>query len=175
MNRIASLAGLGVAIAMSGALSAATPAVAGPAEVAYLQSYIGNWRGQGQLTGGDQNENFTCRVTVTQGNQGKINYAGRCAVAGLNLSVAGTIAYIDANNRYEAAMSSNATFSGVAIGRKQGDGVVFDLRERDRTEQGDMTITAQVSLGNGTIGLGFNYLMHDSGSTMNANVSFSRQ
>lgn len=164
------------AIAISISAFAAGPAAAGDAEIAYLQSYVGGWTGEGKLTGTDREEAFTCRVDVSRGNQGKINYAGRCAVAGLNLSVAGTIAYVDASRRYEAAMSSNATFSGVAVGQKRGDRVVFDLKERDTTDDGaDMTVTAQVSLGTDTIGLGFNYLMHETGDTMDASVDFSRR
>ncbi len=166
-----------VALAIAGSsFAGSAPVVAGEAEIAYLKSYVGNWRGQGRLTGGEQPEDFACRVQVTPGNEGRINYAGRCAVAGLNLSVAGTIAYMDAAGRYEAAMSSNATFSGTAIGQKRGDGVVFNLEERGASNEGaPMTISAQVSLGINTIGLGFKYTMVDSGDTMDAAVSFARQ
>jgi hypothetical protein len=153
----------------------AAPAFAGPKEIEYLQSYVGSWKGSGEVKGGEDAEKFSCRVNVTPGNGGKINYAGRCAVSGLNLSVAGTIAYIDARNRYEAAMTSNATFSGTAVGRKQGGGIVFDLKERNTDKEGnDMTIQSQVSLLNNAIGLKFTVIFNDSGDRSNASVTFAR-
>lgn len=155
-------------------LSSAVPAFAGPTENAFLESYIGNWKGDGLLTGGDEDESFVCRVNVTAGREGKINYAGRCTVAGLNLTVAGTIAYIEESKRYEAAMTSNATFSGLAIGRKQGTKVIFDLRERDVHEGADMTITSQVALDDNAIGLSFKYVMTEDQSSMQAAVKFAR-
>jgi hypothetical protein len=153
---------------------AASPAYAGPTESAFLESYIGNWKGDGLLTGGEEDEAFNCRVSVTKGREGKINYTGRCSVAGLNLTVAGTIAYIEESKRYEAAMTSNATFTGLAIGRKQGTRVVFDLRERDVHDGDDMTITSRVSLEKDTIGLSFKYVMEDDGFSMDAAVKFAR-
>lgn len=155
-------------------VSAAAPAYAGPTESALLESYVGNWRGEGVLTGGEADESFNCRVQVTKGREGKINYSGRCTVAGLNLTVAGTIAYIEASKRYEAAMTSNATFTGIAVGRKQGNRLVFDLRERDVHEGADMTITSQVSLDEDAIGLSFKYVMEADGYSMDAAVKFAR-
>jgi hypothetical protein len=152
----------------------AAPALAGPTESAFLESYVGNWKGDGLLTGGDEDEAFNCRVQVTKGREGKINYAGRCSVAGLNLTVAGTIAYIEQSSRYEAAMTSNATFTGIAVGRKQGARVVFDLKERDVHEGDDMTISSQVSLDKEAIGLSFKYVMEEDGSSMSAAVKFAR-
>jgi hypothetical protein len=51
----------------------------------------------------------------------------------MNLSVSGTIAYSDQNRRYEAAMSSNAGFTGMAVGQERGGQIVFDLSQRRRT------------------------------------------
>ena len=60
-----------------------TPALAGPAEVALLSNYIGEWSGAGVLQGGDTPEPFTCRLTIDKGNQAKINYAGRCTLVNM--------------------------------------------------------------------------------------------
>jgi opacity protein-like surface antigen len=152
----------------------AVPVQAAQADVDLLQSYAGNWTGRGVLTGA-QSDTVNCRLSVSKGNQGKINYSGRCAISGSNLTVAGTIAYIDAAGRYEAAMTSNASFSGLAIGRQQGDGLVFDLRERNADETGNnMTITAQIVLQNDRINVDFNVVSNDSGETIRAAVPFSR-
>jgi len=163
------------ALALALPLAAApAAALAGPAEDAFLESYVGSWRGAGSLEGSDgSTEAFTCRVTVTKGRAGKINYAGRCSVSRLNLSVAGTIAYVPANRRYEAAMSSNATFAGTAIGRREGELVVFDLREKEQDAEGrDMEVTAQVSLGGPAIGMGFAFVSATGRS--DATVDFAR-
>ncbi len=55
----------------------ASPAVAGPADVELLKSYIGEWRGRGTLVGA-ATETVVCRLSLSQGNQDKVNYNGRC-------------------------------------------------------------------------------------------------
>ncbi|KRA42656.1 hypothetical protein [Devosia sp. Root635] len=164
------------ALAMAGLLAAAgvAPAFAAPADVALLQSYIGEWRGTGVLIGANT-ETVRCRMSLTQGNDQKVNYNGRCALAGTQLSVAGTMAYIEANRRFEAAMSSNATFTGVAIGQKRGGGLVFNLRERDKDEEGkDLSISAQISLKNDAIEVTFEVVYVESGDSLRAEVPFTR-
>ena len=112
---------------------------------------------------------------LTQGNQEKINYSGRCTLAGTQLSVAGTMAYVEANKRFEAAMSSNATFTGIAVGQKRGGGLIFNLRERDEDEEGkDLTITAQISLREEAIEVVFEVVYVESGDSLRAEVPFSR-
>lgn len=167
--RAAALAGL----LLSG-LASLTTASAAPADVALLKSYIGEWRGRGVVIGANE-ESVVCRLSLTEGNQDKVNYNGRCALAGTNLSVAGTIAYIDASRRYEAAMTSNATFTGIAVGQKRGSGLVFNLRERDQDEEGkDLNITAQIQLNNNDIQVTFEVVYVESGDSLRAEVPFSR-
>ena len=150
------------------------PALAGPDEVALLQSYLGDWRGRGVLIGADS-ETVVCRLSLTQGNQDKVNYNGRCTLAGTQLSVAGTVAYIEANKRYEAAMTTNATFNGIAIGQKRGNGLVFNLRERDEDETGkDINITSQITLKPDAIGVVFEIVYVESGDNLRAEVPFTR-
>lgn len=169
LSRSTLLAGM---VMLGGA--ATTPALAGPAEVALLKSYIGEWRGRGVLVGANQ-ETIVCRLSLTQGNQDKVNYNGRCSLAGTQLSVAGTMAYIEASRRYEAAMSSNAMFTGVAVGQKRGSGLVFNLRERDKDEEGkDLNITAQISLGQEAIQVAFEVVYVESGDNLRAEVPFTR-
>jgi len=153
---------------------AVAPAYAGPAEVALLKSYIGEWRGRGTLVGA-ATESVVCRLSLTQGNQDKINYSGRCTLAGTNLSVAGTIAYVDASRRYEAAMTSNATFSGIAVGQKRGGGLVFNLRERTPDEEGkEMNISSQIALNDDSMSVSFEVVYVESGDSLTAQVPFTR-
>jgi hypothetical protein len=147
---------------------------AAPADVALLKSYIGEWRGRGVVIGASE-ESVVCRLSLTEGNGDKVNYNGRCALAGTNLSVAGTIAYIDASRRYEAAMTSNATFTGIAVGQKRGSGLIFNLRERDQDEEGkDLNISAQIQLNNNDIQVSFEVVYVESGDSLRAEVPFSR-
>ena len=101
------------------------PAQAGPTEVALLSSYIGEWSGAGVLEGGKEPQPFRCRLTIDKGNQAKINYAGRCTLVNMNLSVSGTIAYDDETRSYQAIMGSNAGFTGTApfpdVGTEESD------------------------------------------------------
>lgn len=169
LSRVIALAGL---LVSAGAASA--PAFAAPADVALLQSYLGDWRGRGVLIGANT-ETVVCRLALTQGNQDKVNYNGRCTLAGTQLSVAGTMAYVEANKRFEAAMSSNATFTGIAVGQKRGGGLVFNLRERDEDEEGkDINISAQITLSNEAINVVFEVVYVESGDSLRAEVPFSK-
>ena len=164
------------ALALAGlmAAGAAAPALAAPADVALLQSYIGEWRGRGVLIGANT-ETVVCRMSLTSGNQQKVNYNGRCILAGTQLSVAGTMAYVEASRRFEAAMTSNATFTGIAVGQKRGNGLIFNLRERDKDEDGkDLNISAQISLNGDAINVVFEVVYVESGDSLRAEVPFSR-
>jgi len=166
------------AIALAGLLlsasAAAVPALAAPADIALLQSYIGEWRGRGVLIGATQ-ESVVCRLSLSQGNQDKINYNGRCTLAGTTLSVAGTMAYVDANKRFEAVMSSNATFNGIAVGQKRGQSLIFNLREREKDEEGkDLNISSQITLSKEAIQVVFEVVYVESGDSLRAEVPFSR-
>lgn len=169
LSRAVALAGL---LVVGGVATA--PVFAGPADVALLQSYIGNWRGRGVLVGANS-ETVVCRLALTSGNQDKVNYNGRCTLAGTQLSVAGTMAYVESSKRFEAAMSSNATFTGIAVGQKRGSGLVFNLRERDQDEEGkDLTISAQISLTNDAINVVFDVVYVESGDSLRAEVPFTK-
>ncbi|WP_108397006.1 heme-binding beta-barrel domain-containing protein [Devosia submarina] len=157
------------------ALFSVAPAVAGPKELNVLTSYIGDWRGAGALVGGGKSEPFTCRLSVAKGNAEKINYTGRCSLVSANLSISGTIAFNDQAQRYEAAMSSNAGFTGLAVGRLQGERISFDLQERDKDRSGsDVRIGSKILLANGDITVDFEVEFNDSGEVLRASVPFSQ-
>lgn len=169
--RIIALAGLLAATPM-----AAAPALAAPADIALLKSYIGSWKGRGTLIGAES-ESVVCRLSLSEGNAEKVNYSGRCSLAGTALSVNGTLAYSDQNRRYEAAMTSNVTFSGLAVGKKSGDGIIFNLKERNKDEAGnDLTVTAAIALkGSGkSILVEFQVIFNATGEMLKASVPFTK-
>ena len=164
------LAGAGLAFAVVGA----APAVAAPADVALLQSYIGDWSGRGTVTG-ERSEAVVCRLKVSTGNSDKVNYSGRCTIAGKVLSINGTLAYVEAQRRFEAAMTSNAAFSGIAVGQQRGKGLLFNLRERDADEAGKpYDISADIALDQDAISVGFSVVYVETGDSIRASVPFSK-
>ncbi len=172
LSRIVALAGLLAAIP----LAAAAPAYAAAADVALLKSYVGSWKGRGTLIGAET-EAVVCRLTLSEGNGDKVNYSGRCSLAGTSLAVNGTLAYVDANKRFEAAMTSNVTFSGLAVGKKSGDDIVFNLKERNKDEEGnDLTVTADIILKDkgAAIGVNFQVVFNATGNSLKASVPFTK-
>lgn len=169
LARLSAMAGI---IALAGTFAGV--AHAGPAEVALLKSYEGNWKGAGKLQG-TSNDVVTCRMSLTDGNDDKVNYSGRCLIEGANLSIAGTLAYIDANQRYEGAMTSNVNFSGVAIGVKQGNGIVFNLKSRGTaSDKTTYDIQAGITLLPGTITVDFKATDVASGQAAIAKIPFAK-
>jgi len=165
--------GAGAAIALLCLVAA--PVQAGQAELDLLTSYIGSWHGQSVLVGGKAPESFTCRLTIAKGKLAKINYAGRCALVDLNLSVSGTIAFDDASQTYQAAMSSNAGFTGLAVGQKQGDKISFDLAEQQADRGGNnVRIGARIQLIQNSITVDFQVEFNNSGQVLTASVPFSK-
>lgn len=174
MTRMHLRAAMGVAAIMQSTLMA-IPAQSGEAELDLLTSYIGNWAGAGMLVGGEAPESFRCRLTVAKGNQAKINYSGRCTLINMNLSVGGTIAFDDASQRYQAVMSSNAGFTGLAVGRQQGDRISFDLMEKQKDRGGnDVRIGSRIQLNGSAITVDFEVEFNNSGEILTASVPFSR-
>lgn len=167
------LASLGAVIV---GLAAATAAHAGPTEIALLSTYVGEWSGSSQLVGGPQPEPFSCRLTINKGNQSKINYAGRCTLTSMNLSVTGTIAFDDATQTYQAIMGSNAGYKGTAIGRINGNRITFDLSEKETDRGGNaVKLGAQIVLiDTKAINVNYQVEFNDSGNVLTASVPFSK-
>ncbi len=164
-----------VLIAAQGFVAAQALAQGSGSEMALLSSYIGDWRGESALVGGNRNEPFRCRLGVSQGNAAKINYTGRCTLVNATLSISGTIAYVAAQQRYEAAMSSNAGYTGLAIGRQEGGTISFDLREKQKDRAGsDVRIGANIKLVDDSITVDFEVEFNNSGEVLKASVPFSR-
>jgi hypothetical protein len=158
------------------ALMAPVPTMAqGSDEIELLSTYVGDWRGESALVGGDRNEPFRCRLSVQRGNIGKINYTGRCTLVNATLSISGTIGYNEAGRQYEAAMSTNAGYTGLAIGRQSGDRIRFDLREQQKDQAGsDVRIGAAIDLIDDSITVDFEVEFNNSGEVLTASVPFSK-
>src|SRR5205085_3788442 len=113
---------------------------------------------------------------IDKGNQAKINYAGRCTLVNMNLSVSGTIAFDDASRTYQAVMNSNIGFKGDAVGQHQGNKIVFNLAERQADRSGnDVQIGSRIVLTGATaITVDFQVEFNNSGNILTATVPFSK-
>jgi len=157
------------------AILTGAPAQAGDAELKLLSSFVGNWRGESILKGSDEADTFRCRLVVTKGTRAKIHYSGRCTFVTTTLSVNGTIAYSDEKRRYEGAMSTNAGFTGLAVGVQRGNKINFNLKERQKDRGGsDVRIGARILLVGDAISVFFEVEFNDSGHILTADVPFSR-
>lgn len=155
----------------------AAPAFAAKADVELIQSYVGSWTGGSVIDGnfrGKPAGKVTCTMSLSQGNGDKVNFAGKCALAGTTMNVKGTIVYNDAGKRYEAAMTSNVSFSGLAIGKRQGNGILFNFKEKNKDEEGmGMAVNASILLNPDKIGVNFD-VAFDNGEKLSAAVPFTK-
>jgi hypothetical protein len=165
-----------VAIVVPLMMAGAGPAWAGPAEMALLEQYIGSWNGKSVLQAA-KDEPVTCKMSLSKGNGTKLNFTGRCSMAGAQISVAGTIAYVEANRRYEAAMTTGmGGFRGVAIGQKRGETIVFDLKDKAKDDSGnDVTINSSVTLkGGNSMSVTFKAVFNQTGDSMATQIPFTK-
>jgi hypothetical protein len=124
---------------------------------------------------GARSETLVCKLTIKPGNGERVNFSGRCAVAGATMSVNGTMLYADASRRFEAAMTATGGYTGVAVGRRSGDNVVFNLREKGKDDEGRaVTVTAAITLNPAKITVDFDVVFNDTGERMKARVPFTQ-
>lgn len=155
-------------------LAPATPAFSAQADLDLLQSYVGSWKGRGETTSSGNTETLVCKLDITKSSTNKVGYNGRCSLAGGNLSIAGTMAYVVERKRFEAVMSSNTSFSGVAIGKRNGKGIAFELRDKNKENGKDYAIDAGIALNGEEISVDFTVLEVSSGKKILATVPFKK-
>jgi hypothetical protein len=64
---------------------------------------------------------------------------------------------------------------GIAIGQRSGNGLVFNIRERGRDEDGrDMQVAASITLVKDKITVDFSVVFLASGDTIKATIPFSK-
>jgi hypothetical protein len=165
------------AIALLGVLgSLALPVLAADSpEITALKTYLGTWSGKGTIAGA-QKQDVTCKMSLSSGNGGKLNYTGRCSLGGAQISITGTIAWMTDSKRYEAVMNSGiGGFRGMAIGKRSGGDIIFDLKQRaDDNEGNDISISSTVILSGDKISVDFHATFNDTGDKIDAKVPFSR-
>lgn len=177
MTKIATLARIAaLAVVSCVGLAATTPAFASPEDVALLESYIGNWKAQGAVTGPKGNtETVGCRLNLIDGNGDKVNFQGRCSYSGATVTMNGAMVYVEGADHYEAVMTTSVGFTGQAVGVRKDDGIYFELHDVGQDEEGNnMTVTSTFTLTGGVINVGGNVLFNDSGDKYVAAAPFTR-
>lgn len=167
---------LAALVMVLGTIGMASPALAAAADLEILQSYVGKWTGRGSASFSESGneETVVCKLGVERSSDTKINFNGRCALAGGTLSIAGTMAYIVDKRRFEAVLSSNTSYSGVAVGRRSGKSLRFNMRERDPDTGASLEINAGLALKNDVITVTFSVTDKSSGARTSAVVPMKR-
>ena len=175
ISKFAALVGVGLIAAMS-MVGTTVPAHAAKADVELLQSYVGDWRGRGQakLASTGENETVLCKMSFSNTGAGKIGLDGRCSLAGSTLSMRGTVAYIEAKRHFEAVMSSNTSFQGVAVGRRSGKNLSFALKNVKSATNDAFDIAVSLKLNNGEINVRFDIVHKESGGKSVAKIPFQK-
>ena len=154
-----------LASAVAAALIALTaaPALAGPAETAFLQKLTANWTGRGKLSGA-QSGPVACRLVISGGGQ-SIKYQGRCTIPDMaTQAFNGAISYNDRLKRYEIK-----SISGNVPGIKRGNSLVFTTK--DNSMGGTYYSTMTLAPTNLTMDF---TIVDKSGDKTTSRISFSR-
>jgi len=169
--------GLAAIAALSLMSAAAVPAFAAKADTDLLQSYVGDWRGRGEakLASTGENETVLCKMSFTESSKSKIGLVGRCSLAGSTLSMRGTVGYIEDKRRYEAVMSSNTSFQGVAIGKRSGKNLSFALNNVKSESNSAFDIAVSLKLNGDNINVRFDIVHKESGGKSVAIIPFSKR
>lgn len=157
----AALLTLGVA-----ATAGAMPAQAGPAETQMLQKYAGVWNGRGTIEGAE-NGTAVCKLTFKPNGE-KLNYSGRCSLAGNSTSFKGTMVYDQRSDRFVMS-TSGAGQSQTVAGRRNGGSIVFVTGGDDR--RGSYTSTMTLS---NSIQMNFAFQDAKTNEKTTAKVGFSK-
>jgi hypothetical protein len=164
------------AISMLGLVAATAPSasLAAQTDIELLKSYVGEWKGRGSMETNGEKESVACKLSIVSGGETKVNYNGRCTVAGATLQIAGTMAYVDQHSRFEAVMTSNTSFSGLAIGKRRGSGIDFNLKDRNADTGAEFAILAGMELKGEIIDVEFSVTETGSGNRIAAVIPFKK-
>lgn len=168
------LAALFLAGSMSPMLTASS-SYAAAKDVTVLKSYVGEWRGRGVFKRQSGDETVVCKIDITDTAQTKVTLDGRCSIAGVPpLSLKGTLGFIEKNNRFEAVVTTNAAYKGIAVGKRRGDNVKFDFQDADKNKERNLKFEIDLALKNGDIVVDFKVIDVDTGRFSTANIPFKK-
>ena len=110
----------------------AAPALSRQGDLDLLQSYVGDWQGRGTLGVNDKHESVKCSLAVTSSEPTRVQFNGRCALAGGTITLKGTMGYFEERNQFEAVLNSEWPSPRTDRHRRRAaSGIVFTIRPKD--------------------------------------------
>jgi len=161
MFRNATLAAVAAAMI---ALTAA-PALAGPAETAFLQKLSNTWSGRGNLQGANSGP-IACKIVISSASGRSTKFQGRCNIPDMaQQAFSGSISYNDKTKQYESRSAG-----GVVPGIRKGDTLVFRTTSRNLAG----TATSTMSISPSSLMVDFALVEKKSGDKTTSRITFSR-
>jgi hypothetical protein len=159
------------------ALTQTAPALSAQRDIDLLQSYVGDWSGKGSLGTVDGEETVKCSLAVTSSSPTRVQFNGRCAIAGGTVSLKGTMGFIEERGRFEAVLNSNVNFlqNQVAVGRRSGSGLVFTMQPTNPDTDADLNVDVDLALKNGIISVNAKVTDTASGNSTTAKVPLEKK
>jgi hypothetical protein len=143
--------------------SSAIPALAGPAETAFLAKLAGVWTGSGKITGGETGA-VSCKLTFK--GTDKINFSGVCDAGEFGpQSYSGVLTYDEKAKQYQAR-SNGQTVAGV----KSGASIVFKSKMKSLAGTGDSVMKMSAK----AIVIDVDILRSDTGDHMASHITFAK-
>jgi hypothetical protein len=141
-----------------------TPALAGPAETAFLQKLSNTWSGRGNLQGANTGP-IACKIVISAGGK-STKFQGRCNIPDMaQQAFSGSISYNDKTKQYESR-SGTTTVPGI----RKGDTLVF--RTSNRSLAG--TATSTMSISPSSLVVDFALVEKKTGDKTTSRITFSR-
>jgi hypothetical protein len=141
----------------------AAPALAGPAETAFLSKLPGTWTGAGTITGGDGGA-VKCKQTLKGSD--KISFSGTCDAGNYGpQTYSGALTYSDAARQYQARSNGETV-----VGTRSGSSVVFKSRMKTLAGTGDSVMKLSAS----AIVIDVDITRSDTGDRMKSHITFTK-
>ena len=141
----------------------ASPALAGPAETAFLSKLPGTWTGGGTITGGDGGS-VKCTLTLTGSD--KISFKGTCDAGSYGpQTYSGALAYNDTAKQYQARSNGETV-----VGTKSGNSIVFKSKMKTIAGTGDSVMKLSAN----TIVIDVDMTRADTGDRMKSHITFTK-
>lgn len=174
MNARPRLSAVLTAFVLSCSPALTNAAFAAQSDLDLLKSYVGDWRGRGTVDRQGKEESVVCKLEVSANGATKIILKGACSLAGGKLTWSGTMAYLPDQDQFIAVISSNTDYSGQAVGKRGGDGIVFDLREIE-DKKGKRDVSVAMALRDDVINVDFKVTDAADGKVTHALVPLSKR
>lgn len=143
--------------------ASALPAVAGPAESAFLAKLPGTWTGSGTIVGAEQGS-VDCTLTLKGAD--KISFTGTCNAGQFGpQTYSGALTYSDTARQYQARSNGETV-----VGTKSGNAVVFKTKMKTIAGTGDTVMKLSAT----SIVIDVDMVRADTGEKLKSHITFKK-